>query len=535
VVIALLALLSCGAPTQATDTVPRMDDLRLLSRISLDLRGVRPTADEIAAIEAAPTALDDLIEDYLADERFGERVRQIFAEIYLTRADTFGITAADFGLDDESAFAAAVGDEPLRVVSEIAQEDLPWTDVVTADWTMANEVLAAAWTTDYPAGGSGWQQVRYTDGRPSAGVLSTTGLWLRYTSTDSNANRTRANAISRILLCHDYLTRPLEFDREVDLLDEAAISAALTENPSCVNCHVSLDPLAGYLFGFWAYQSDSWLEVSRYHPERERLWSDYLDVAPGYYGQSGESLGDLGRQIAADPRLSSCAVEQVTGALLQRDITADDAATLLTHREAFLGGDMTLRALIRSVVSDPLYTAGQTDHPGAAPSKLLSPPQLATAIEDLTGFRWTYGGYDMMGTDLVGVRTLAGGADGITVTRTTTTPNATMVLVSARLAEAAASHAVASEAALAQGERRLFTELSLGEDAQTPSSDPDAVAAQVAALHLAVFGQRVTVDGEEVAAGVELLETLLAMGQSPAEAWSALLSALLRDPDFLIY
>ena len=48
---------------------------------------------------------------------------------------------------------------------------------------------------------------RYQDGRPAAGVLATNGLWWRYRSTASNANRKRANQASRILLCQDYLVR----------------------------------------------------------------------------------------------------------------------------------------------------------------------------------------------------------------------------------------------------------------------------------------------------------------------------------------
>ena len=76
-----------------------------------------------------------------------------------------------------------------------------------------------------------------------------------------------------------------------------------------------------------------------------------------------------------------------------------------------------MRSLIRSVVLDARYRAGQTDAAGAVPTKMLSPDQLASAIEDLTGYRWIYNDHDMLRSDTVGVRTLAGGADGVTVTR----------------------------------------------------------------------------------------------------------------------
>ena len=103
--------------------------------------------------------------------------------------------------------------------------------------------------------------------------------WWRYTSTASNANRKRANAISRIFLCNDYLSRPIEFDRDLDLTDEDAVTDALQNDPACVNCHVSLDPLAGYLWGFWWFIDDNPADMSSYHPERELLRDDYSGVA----------------------------------------------------------------------------------------------------------------------------------------------------------------------------------------------------------------------------------------------------------------
>ena len=122
-----------------------------------------------------------------------------------------------FNIDDEIGFIRSVGQEPLRIIQEVAENDLPWTTIVTADWTMANELLGNAFLMDYPQGEQGWQRTKYTDGRPMSGILSTNGLWWRYTTTYSNANRSRANTISRIFLCYDYLRRPINFSRDIVL------------------------------------------------------------------------------------------------------------------------------------------------------------------------------------------------------------------------------------------------------------------------------------------------------------------------------
>lgn len=402
---------------------------------------------------------------------------------------------------------------------------------MTADWTMADERLGAAWPLDYPEGATGWRQARYTDGRPSAGVLTTNSMWWRYMSTASNSNRGRANAVSKILLCTDYLSKPIEFDRSVNILDGGALADALQNNPGCVACHYSLDPFAGYFWGFFYYDYASKSETTSYHAEREHMWEDYSGVAPGYYGEPGYTLEDLGRQIADDPRLYSCAVERVYGGLLQRELDVDDTAAILDHLAAFEAGGHTLRALYRSVLAGEAYRAAPGDDPRVGPTRQLSPELLASVVEDLTGFRFTYAGYDMLMTDTYGLRTLAGGVDGQFVTAPAQSPTATLVLVQERLAEAAAHHVVQADRADPE-HARLFTEVGFVE---TPASDRDAMVRQIQALHLRVFGTRVAADGPEVEANLELWQELYDLGHDPAEAWAGLLAVLLRDPTFLWY
>ncbi len=533
-----MSLSGCGGPDPVVTPVaedsawPEMAPVDLLSRASLDLRGVRPTDDEIAAVEADPAALDGLLDGFLQDERFGDRVVDLYSELYLTRSETFYINTSGLDLSSTPDFLLAVGEEPLRLLAEIALEDLPYTDVVTADWTMANEDLAQVHPVDYPARGEGWQKVHYTDGRPAAGVLSTNGMWWRFVSTDSNANRKRANTVTRLFLCEDYLTRPIEFDRNINLLEEDAVKEALKTNAGCQNCHVSLDPLASFFFGFYWYNYTSPAEATVYHPEREKLWSDATEVAPGYYGEAGYSLEDLGQFIAGDARFPTCAVEQGFKLLMRRDATLDDQARLNQHREDFLAGGLTVRSLFRSLLQDPAYRAADTDDEGAVTSKLVTVDILARQVEDLTGFHWTYNGYDMLRTDAVGLRTLAGGVDGYTVTKSATAPTTTLVLVQEALAEAASDYAVQHELAMDAGDRRLFTEIDFTE---TPETGSEVMVAQIQALHLRLFGDRVDVNGEEVAANAALWKDLYAVEGDPVAAWTGVLSALMRDPEFVLY
>lgn len=523
--VGLLLLAACQPESPGPNPEVTMDPVSALIRSSLDLRGVRPTTAELDAVAAHPESLDETVGTFVDDPRFEARVRDLWSEIYLTRTESYQISAASYGLDDEAAFRESIGDEPLRILGYIAAHDLPYTELVTGNWTMANETLGAIWPVDYPAGSEGWIKTSYTDGRPAAGILATNSMWWRYTSTTSNANRKRANATSRILLCNDYLERPIEFDRNINLQDEDAVANALRENAACANCHNSLDPFASYFFGFWWYDYTNPLEASYYYPERELAWRDYTGMAPSFYGAPGYSLGDLGHQIAADHRLPECATRQAFELLLRRDADTADQEELNGHRDAFINGGLTLKALIRSVVKDPMYRSPPTDETGYVPLKMVTPDLLATEVEDLTGFQYRWYGYDLMRSDEVGFRTLAGGADGYAVTSTSRSPNATLVLVQERLAEAAAFYVVNNEP------ERLFT-LSF---AETPDTDRAAMVAQIQALHRRIFGTTVTADGEEVTAALELWTSLYAVERDPRSAWAGVLSALLRDPDFLFY
>lgn len=518
---------------ETEEEVSGPDPVAQLFRLSLDLRGIRPSLADIETIEADPEQYAHFVDVYLQDERFPERIRSLYSEVFLSRQDAYTVSAADHGLssEDEFAFARSVGDETLRILSTIAEEDLPYTELVTGDWTMANEILGSVWPTDYPEGETGWKKVHYTDARPTAGVLSTNSLWWRYMSTTSNANRGKANAISKILLCNDYLAKTVEFDRTVNLLDEDALNNALRTNPGCVACHHSLDPLAAFLWGSYYYDYDSPMDLRSYHPERENLWEDYAGVAPGFYGEPGHTLRDLGEMIAADSRYIECAAERVYSLMTQRDVTVDDAARLSGYREAFIANDLTLRSLFRSVVMDPDYRATEISDGPSATRKMVSSDMLGAQLEDLTGFVFTNDGIPMLDTDDGGLRTLAGGIDGQNVTKPAREPMTTLVLVQERLAQAAASYAVEHDRDHPD-EARLFTEISFHE---TPKNGEPQMRAQIQKLHLRLFGRRVAADGVEVNANLELWEELYDVSLTVEDAWAGVLTVLLRDPDFLFY
>ena len=284
-------------------------------------------------------------------------------------------------------------------------------------------------------------------------------------------------------------------------------------------------------FGMW-YPIHG-LELSQYHADREQYWQTYLETPPEYFGQPSAGFADLGWLIASDSRFPNCATEQMASALLQQSFDYADAVALLPHREAFLSSGLRMKALVSSIVQSDAYRAGKwNDAATAQNKKMLSMDQLVSSMEDLTGFRWTYGDFDMFGNDIVGLRSLAGGVDGRSAGKEATVPNATILLVQNLLAEQAASYRIQLELAQDASDRKMFTIADLMLDIDADSDSLFSAAEQVQRLYRIILTREVTLEGPEVASILNLWREVYLLTTDPIESWTVVLTALLRDPTF---
>jgi hypothetical protein len=521
------------------EPVQDLDAPRLLRRMSLDLRGVLPSVEELDAVEADPTLVAHYRDEYLQDPRLEDNLVRMFAERWFTRLDVFELRYYDFDLDptQEFEFEASVGEEPLRLMAHVAVEDRPWTEVVTADYTMANEMLAELWPLQYPEDESGWQESYYLDERPAAGVLTSNGLWWRYVTNVSNMNRGRAAAMARLLLCQDLLSRPVSLEGAVTLEEsegeEDSSEEAIRTVPGCVNCHATIDPLAATLFGYWTVIQYNPLEMSSYHAEREILGPEYLGVEMSYFGQPVSGLSEVGLAIANDPRFFTCTARTAAEALWRRPIEERDFARIEELRRTFLSEGVLYRELLRAVLDTPEYKAGalaeaatEEDEEREVTARLITPDLTSTAVEDLTGFLWTYEGFEQLRNDNPGYRVLTGGVDGYAVTRPQQDPGITWSLTMKRNAQAAASHAVDTEL-VAGEEGPLFNHVTL----ESVPGDAE-FRAELESLHWRMYAIR---PDEARLQELEALWSAVLVEHTPQEAWYVLISSMLRDPDFISY
>lgn len=478
-------------------------DAQMLTRLSIDLRGIRPTVESLQDAQRSRWSMEDTVNEWRQDDRFARVSAERWAHALDTRQDETLFSAEDLGLEDEFAFAYSVGDEPIRMMEAVIQRNLPWSEILTADWTVLNaslyDVYPADWVDGSSSGNDDWQVARYNDGRPSGGVLVSNGLWWRYDTSLNNASRKRANQLSRIFLCRDYLEIPVSFDSSVDITNEIALQDAIRNHPGCVSCHATLDPLAAFLGGVFARRKSDPLEMLYYHPERESLAVTHLGVEPSWNGQSGTNLGDLGILFSQDPNFSECTTERFATSLLGRvPVEEEMDGWLIDFRVHNNAGQ-----LIQDIVLSEAYRMRTQND--ATTLKRVSAMQLESIVKDLTGFTMLSDGYSMLRADGVGYASMIEGE----------TASLPLILLQQELAHVAG--------------RYWFLESS---NAPFDSNNLEDLKERIEMLHLRILSVEASKqEVQDLEQYIQLLEPLYPV----PEIWASVATVLMQDPRFLVY
>ena len=500
------------------DDSPTLSPRQILARASIDLRGQRPTREELAAIDARPESLHAMIDDFIAGPKLGNLLMDLAARWLRSRIEFYPIPNANEESDPNLSYSVA--EEPLRLFKYIVDNDRSYAEFVMADYTLVDERLASIWPIEgYDLAQGGWQKVFYSDGRPAGGYLSTNAFYLRYLTDEVNHNRGRANAASRILLCDNYLVRPIDFPRNIDLTDEEGIKTAIRSNDGCVACHATLDPLASY-FGPFSELEDT----GRYDGDMLDAWTDTTQVGPAFNGRPGETVTDLVTEISADRRYARCITQRLYEALIDRPSGAEDQQVINQYTQAFITSGLKIRALIKSLVLDKVYRGASDGRRQGTARKALSPELLDRVIQDLTGSQLTNEGVPLMLSDDSGYHILGGGLSAEAGDYPSQTHNVTRILVQNRLAETASWYVVATQG---QSRDRLLGDID-------PSTDPMRRADIVHILSL-VWSQDVPSNSQDVDELLGLFNELRTQNVPPTDAWAGVLSVIFRSPEFIMY
>ncbi len=549
--VVLAGLFGCQETTSPPDTVSGAQTQALapelrLQRASMLLRGQRPSLAEYERLRADPGAYDALVDEYLASPAFGATVRQLFTEwLELDQApDTYPAGFPAIGPLEglgTNELNRSVIQAAGRLAEHIVMGDHPWTEIVTADYTMADGIVATVWGLpyDYEASpdGSAWQRTEYTDGRPRAGVLSDGWVFTRMPSTEGNRHRERASLIAGTFICHDYPNRPVVIPPDVELASEEAVANAVETNPVCQSCHHSMDPLASFFavhHGLRYPASTTEYPLVQYTPQEVDNYEP-----PSWYGTPATDLSDMGRLVAEDPRFSSCMVRRFYSEMMHLGVE-EVPIEVVQHYEPLFRNGFNVRALLRDIVLSQEFAATTAEgareglEDPAVGFRKATPQQLEHMFQELTGYRWStvvpfelesgaIGEVALLSDPLFGYRTLAGGPNGFdTITQVRTVTPSTLLVLSA-VAERAARHVVASDTDPATA--RLL---------RIPGArdgNADAVRQQLQQLYLRLFGLDLPADSPELQRAVALYES----ADNPTRAWELTLAALFQDPRILLF
>lgn len=503
-----------------------------LYRASILIRSAPPSPAEIDAVRRDPTALAGVVHEWPTDSpEVGALVRDLHALDLFVRNDLRmsppargplnGVPVADI--------VRSLDDAPLALIEHIVTHQRPYTEIVTADYVLADPIVGIAWGPRVDRHDPSWQVSAWHDGRPAAGILSSTTLWMRHPSGNLNHHRSRAAVVADALLCDDVSTREGAGSFDPELQEQA-----VRDDPSCQSCHAVLDPLSSAFWGFRPYILPIQLEqgynrgCSPTDPTIAcypvPLWDaagqdDRVRAgmpAPALYGQPIGDLRSLGAAIVDDPRFATCTVRRFWSFLARvpRESVPDRVVESLAATLERSGYDAG--ALLLDIVSHPAF--------GAEARAAIRPGHLARTVHGLTGYRWQaevpdHGIIDLATTDRHGLNLLMGGMDGWRITGNEPGALPIRELSMDWLAQEAAYHAVQEE--LSSERRDLFVHGATTDDA--------LARAQLAWWRLRILGM----PDADVTGDLALLTGLLEEG-SPERAWALVLTAMLQHPRLVV-
>lgn len=389
-----------------------------------------------------------------------------------------------------------VAEAPLELIAHVVQNNLPYTEVITAPYTMVSEKTAEIYKTGLtPAPGAfvpainrgqhistgpraqpkyDWTASQEVE-IPHAGVLSEPAFLQQYPTTATNRNRARSRWTYQHFL-------------GVDIENSAARtidSAALTDNdnptmnnPACTACHIRLDPLAGAFQHFGErgtfHDQPRGLNALDDGYRRSKLFKAgdtwYRDMRlPGFEqvltADPLNSLHQAAELIAKDPRFATGTVKFWWPALFGESILDDNLSsaqydaklTALNHfADYFAANNFALKPLLVEMLMSDWFrgkapSAEATESPATytGGKRLLTPEELYNKTLDLTGVADA--------NLLKGFKLSFGGIDSVSATKRQRDLSHIMLRVVERHALSKSCTIVATEFNKPKEERKLFT------------------------------------------------------------------------------
>lgn len=421
-------------------------------------------------------------------------------------------------------------EEPLQLIAHVVEKNAPFTEVLTADYTMANPYSAVAYgaeaSFDPPALDtySQWKELSVTGLErgpvPHAGVLTTPAFLGRWVSTQTNKNRARSRMVYKAFLATNVLKLA---QRPVDTSALTGVANATRNAAACNVCHNLLDPVST---SFTNYSDSAGYD---YDPKISAATNPHQEMLPPGFGterldgSETEMLPALVKLIVGDTRfalsVARVAYQGILGQeplayptdandpLFKEKFEAWNAQDKFLHQTAqvLIDSNYNYKEVVRAIVKSSFFRAQTSDklNPVLAEQvgagRLLSPEILDRKIEAVAGIPWSWGGWAPKAARVRDLRDrysiFYGGIDSVAVTSRLTSANPLVVNVAERMANEVACRTVAWEFSKPAAERAMLSGVELTSAAD---SDEAAIRSVIVRLFDRALGEKFAPNDPEV-------------------------------------
>lgn len=612
-------------PPAFFEGVVMVEPRRLLRRATLSLAARLPNADELAKVDKGGLkAIDPILDQLMKEEAFYDRLAEGFNDIFLTRGyvdNAEGLLSYNhfptrlwyqkYDLSDikdpkerqragwelARVYRESLLREPMELIKHIVRNDHPFTEIVTANYTMVSPYTARGYGIfkdikdrfkdqddpfEYiPAKINALTHRNKRDNQvtpdgkfPHAGILGSFHWLKRYPTTETNRNRLRARMYYQHFLGIDVMALAPRVS------DAAAVSAKYEiptmQAADCVVCHTTIDPVAGL---FQDYQTKS----NDYGLGKEGWFKDMF--GPGREGvdlpekERWRVIPWLGEQTAKDPRFAVAMVEHVWYILTGRKVLLppqdiEDSMFASKRRayrmqrdeieavaEQFRKNKFNLKDVFKALVKSPFYRADglatAVKHPRRKAElhdvgvvRMLSPEQLERKITAVFGKPWN----QLNNQTAI----LYGGIDSKQITERIADPSGAMGAIQRIMANDVACKNVAVDFSLEPAKRRLFPNIEIDILPGSSAKADKQIRAAIVHLHAHILGRTDKPDSDDVDRTYRLFAGIVADAKAKGRfekdesyfcrvresarthdphytlrAWRAVVTYLLRQQDFL--
>jgi hypothetical protein len=548
-----------------------MDNRETVRKAAITLAGRYPTDAEFTEA-GTDEGLDRFVLKLTGEELFYDRLREIWNDALLTdRGLDAGVGATyqnapelyddrfpGYTTANRQWASTSVTEEPMRFIEYVVRNNLPFSDVVTGNYVVANPYVARIYGLPHdkpvaPENYLEWKRLDFSPvqfpssqgapratGVPVAGVLTTPAFLNRWETTRTNKGRKRARIVLKNFLATDIFKFA---QRPVDSTALTSVQNPTANSPMCSVCHTVIDPIAG---GFRGFDENS---MARFNPDDQ--WHDDM-LPPGFNSTQmppesyGSAIMWLGAQIPRDPRFG-IAVAQV----MYRGLVGDEPLTFPQDKAApdyedrvkgygiqsdwfvkigsdFAAAKFDMRQLVLAIVKSAYFRAKSGDttkdglHDGLGPGRLLTPEMLGRKYRATTGLYFfaneaaskddTRARDGFLRSDLVrdrDWRLVYGGIDSGDVTKRTDTMSPIMLATSQYTSAIVACRTTSYDFTKVAGDRRLFRKVEMNTTPFTvrAAADsplvavPDAerkIRENIVDLYFRLLGETVAADSDEV-------------------------------------